>query len=401
MEEIVNIYALDSKGRGIGRINGKIIFVKNALVGEKVTLQMTKEHSKYCLGEVTSYVRKSEKRKMPKCPWFGICGGCDIMHMDYVEQLKFKEEKVRNTLANVVASSCIQPIMATNPFGYRNKVTLQVHEKLGFYEKETHQIVEVDDCLLLSSKMNFILKKVKERIPLSILKSVMIREGKYTEETLLYLQVCTTSFDFMCLKDIVTTLVVDDGEEHIVFGEGFIHERLENYLYKISPSSFFQVNTEGAIQLYTIVRNNIEKNSSLLDLYCGTGSIGIFVSSKAKAIYGVELRGSAVADAFYNKEINHIENASFVCLDTSSFTRSLKDIDVVIVDPPRSGLDKHTREYLLKEKVPKMIYVSCDIMTLKRDLEILKKNYNIESVTPVDMFPNTYHVECVCVLNRR
>ena len=401
MENRVNIYALDSKGRGIGRIDGKIVFVKNALVDEKVILKITKENKNYSLGEVESYICKSNKRIHPKCPLFGKCGGCDIMHMSYTEQLKFKEEKVRNTLASVISSSDIQPIIPTTPFAYRNKVTLQVDKQIGFYEKETHQLVEVETCFLLSDTMNFILKKIKESIPLSILESVMIREGKDTKETLLYLKVWDSSFDFMCLKDIVTTLVVDDGQRHVVFGPGFIHEKLENFVYKISPTSFFQVNTEGAMKLYQVVKNNIPKNASILDLYCGTGSIGIFASSRAKSIYGVEMSACAIEDALQNKEINHIKNASFECTDTSLLTKSLKDIDVVIVDPPRSGLHQHTREYLIREKVPKIIYVSCDLMTLKRDLEEFMEEYTVLSVTPVDLFPNTYHVENVCVLKQK
>lgn len=401
MEEKITIYALDFQGRGIGRIQKKIVFIKNALIDEVLNIKITKEKSKYLVGKVTSYIEKSTKRIEPKCPLFDKCGGCDIMHMSYEEQLKFKEEKVRDTLKRIGITSCIEPIVKTYSFYYRNKVVFKVNEKIGFYEKETHEIVEVDKCFLISEEMNHILKIVKEKVPVSILESVMIREGKYTKETMLYLKVKRSSFDFSPLKEFATTIVVDDGCIRIISRKGYIHEKLEDFTFKISPNSFFQVNTDGAIKLYTIVKKYIEEDSSVVDLYCGTGSIGIFVSSKAKSIYGVEMNESAIEDAFYNKELNRLKKVEFECLNTSFFHKDLKEVDVVIVDPPRSGLDKHTREYLINEKVPKIIYVSCDLMTLKRDLEVFMEEYNVVSVIPVDLFPNTYHVENVCVLKRK
>lgn len=398
MEEKVKIYALDSKGRGIARLQGKIIFVKHALIDEVVQVHVVKEKSKYMMGTVTSYLETSEKRVQPICPFFGICGGCDIMHMAYEEQLKFKEEKVKHALGTLVDTSLIQKIVYGNPFYYRNKVTFKVDKKIGFYEKESHKIVSIASCFLISKKMNLLLKKIQEHIPLSFLEEVMIREGKYTKEILLYIKGKKFDFSFSFLKEYVTTFLYDDGEVHLLWGNGFIHEKLEKYTYKISPFSFFQVNTEGAIQLYNLVKSFIEEGEEVLDLYCGTGSIGIFISDKLRFLHGVEISKSAIEDAIVNQKRNHLQNAQFSCLDTSLFEEKLDRFSTVIVDPPRSGLDNHTKKHLLKEKVPKIIYVSCDLMTLKRDLEILLKQYKIDSIIPVDMFPNTYHVECVCVL---
>ena len=401
MEEKVKIYALDSKGRGIARLQGKVIFVNNALIDEVVQVQVIKEKSKYRIGKVTTYLEKSSKRVNPICPFFGICGGCDIMHMPYMEQLKFKEEKVRNALGSLVDQSFIQKIVYDNNLYYRNKVIFKVDKTIGFYEKQSHKIIPIDFCFLISKKMNLLLKQVRKHIPLSSLEEIMIREGKYTKEVMLYIKGKTLDFDFSFLREYVTTFIFDDGNIHILWGEGFIHEKLGQYIYKISPSSFFQVNTDGAIKLYNIVKSFIKENEKVLDLYCGTGSIGIFISDKLKALYGVEISKSAIQDALENKKVNHLQNTQFSCLDTSLFQEKPDGFSSVIVDPPRSGLDKYTKDHLLKERVPKIIYVSCDLMTLKRDLEILLKQYKIDSIIPVDMFPNTYHVECVCVLNRR
>jgi len=232
----------------------------------------------------------------------------------------------------------------------------------------------------------------------------MIRTSKNIDETLvLFTLEKNINEDKIkeVLKDNVTTVVTYLNDYKIVYGNGFIYEKLGDYTYKISPESFFQVNTNGAYKLYSIVKNYINKNDNVLDLYCGTGSIGIFISDKAEKVLGVEINEYAVKDALENKKLNHLDNVNFLCLNTSDFSQSLNEIDVVIVDPPRSGLDKKTVSYLLKEKVKKVIYVSCDLMTLTRDLGYLKELYKIKEITPVDMFPNTYHVECVCVLNER
>jgi 23S rRNA (uracil1939-C5)-methyltransferase len=397
----VSIYALDYKGRGIGRLDDKPIFIFNALVGETVKFLVGKERSKYLVGKLLAYDNTSIKRVKPNCPFFSICGGCDIMHMTYDEQLKFKEEKVKSALKKIAPLNSINSIVYDTNYKYRNKVIFKVDEHIGFYEKETHNVVDVNNCLLITDGMNNILNVLKENISTSVLDEVMIREGKYTNEIMLYLKVKKNNFDFSVLNSFVTTLIIDDGNINILKGNGFIHEKLDKFIYKISPSSFFQVNTDGATKLYSIVKEFINENDRVLDLYCGTGSIGIFISDKAQKIYGVEINSEAIKDANSNKKINNLTNIEFECLNTSLFNRKLNDIDCVIVDPPRSGLDKHTKKHLIKEQVPRIIYVSCDLMTLKRDLEEFSEFYSIKSVTPVDLFPNTYHCESVVILERK
>ena len=402
MKEQVEIFKLDSKGRGIGRMNGKPIFVFNALEDEIVEIQNKKERSKYITANCCNLLKESLKRIKPICPYFGLCGGCDIMHMSYLDQLKFKEEKVKNTILNVLKEDIkMNPIVDSEPNYYRNKDIFKVEKKIGYYGKETHEIIEISNCFLVDKKINTVLNFISKNVPLEGIKEIMIRSSKNTDETLV-LFTLDKKIDEGKLESIligkVTTVVLFLNDYKVLFGKGFIHEKLGNYSFKISPESFFQVNTNGAYKLYSLVYQYIKSGDNVLDLYCGTGSIGIFISDKAKKVLGVEINQYAVMDALENKRLNQLNNVDFICLNTSLFHQSLKEIDTIIVDPPRSGLDKKTVSYLLKEKVKKIIYVSCDLMTLTRDLGYLKEYYAIKEITPVDMFPNTYHVESVCLL---
>lgn len=402
MEKQIEILKMDSKGRGIGRYNNKPIFVFNALPEEIVEIENIKERSKYVTADCFKILKVSSKRIESICPYFGLCGGCDLMHLSDIEQLKFKEEKVKNTILNVLKENIkINPIVRNDFYYYRNKAIFKVDKKIGYYGKETHEIVCISKCFLVDEKINKILNLISSTISLDGIKEIMIRTSKNTDETFV-LFTLDKKIDEEKIKEslekYVDTVVLYLNDYKTLFGNGFIYERLGNYIFKISPESFFQVNTDGAYKLYSIVSKYISDNDSVLDLYCGTGSIGIFISNKAKKVFGVEINQYAVTDALENKKMNQLDNIDFICLNTSLFHKNLNDIDVVIVDPPRSGLDKKTISYLLKERVKKIIYVSCDLMTLTRDLSSLKEFYHIIELTPVDMFPNTYHVECVCEL---
>lgn len=400
--EKVEIIKLDSKGRGMGRLNDKPTFIFNSLPGEVVEIKNKIERSKYITAEVSNILNKSLKRINPLCPYFGICGGCDIMHLSDIDQLEFKEKKVKDTILNVLKEDIkINNIVSSDFYNYRNKAIFKVDKTVGYYGKETHEVVPISKCFLVDEKINNVLNLIKDNISLEGIKEIMIRTSKNIDETLvLFTLEKNINEDKIkeVLKDNVTTVVTYLDNYKVVYGNGFIYEKLGDYTYKISPESFFQVNTNGAYKLYSIVKNYINKNDNVLDLYCGTGSIGIFISDIAKKVLGIEINEFAVKDALENKKLNHLDNVNFICLNTSNFNQSLNDIDVVIVDPPRSGLDKKTVAYLLKEKVKKVIYVSCDLMTLTRDLGYLKELYKIKEITPVDMFPNTYHVENVAYL---
>ncbi len=402
MEEKVSIYELDSKGRGIARLESKPVFVFNALPEEIVEIKNVNERSKYATADVSKIFTKSEKRIEPICPHFGKCGGCDLLHLSYKDQLEFKERKVKNTITKVLKKDIsISNIIPTKEFFYRNKVIFKVEEKIGFYEKETHHIIPISKCYLVDDRINEIMSIIKESVPLKNIVEIMIRKSYGTDEVMVVFKIngfVDEEKIVSILKKDVNTILIFKEEYKVLYGNGFIYEQLGDFLFKISPDSFFQVNTEGAYNLYSKVLSYVDKNDKVVDLYCGTGSIGIFISKYASSVFGVEINSSAIDDANENKRLNHLSNVNFLCLNTSMFDQNLEDIDLVIIDPPRSGLDKKTMQYLLKEEVPKMVYVSCDLMTLTRDLGYLGETYDILEITPVDMFANTYHVECVTYL---
>jgi len=367
---ILKINSYDHFGRGISEINGKKVFVNNALVGEIVEIKVLKQYKKYIEAEVIRVIEKNENRKNAECMYYGICGGCQIMHMSYVEQLRFKEDKIKNIFMRYFDVPVkINSIISGGEFGYRNKITLKKDkEKVGFYKNKSNTLVEIDKCLnahsLINDKINGInLKKSKD--------------------------------------DVVIRCGINTGEVSIFYDNGFIYEKLGDLIFKVSKDSFFQVNTLVAKKLYDLVLtySKLTKDITVLDLYCGTGSIGLYLARYAKKVLGVEINESAIIDANYNKKINNINNIEFICSDASNL--NYDNFDIVVVDPPRSGLNKKMIDELRRIASNRIIYVSCDPITLVRDLNILKEDYDILEITPVDMFPNTYHVECVVLLEKK
>ncbi len=384
------IERLDDYGRGITYVDNKITFVYDALIGEEVEIKIVKNKKKYNEAIVTNYLKKSNNRCIPKCPYFNKCGGCNLLHMDYESQLKFKINKVNNILkkfGNIDFK--ITKIEKTNNYFYRNKITLH---KLGYYSTNSNDVIKIDECLIADSKINKIIKEIKE---LENIEETIIRCSKNSS-----MLVFKTN-SFIDVKDIdVDNIVVDkDNYLKVLKGEEYIKEQLGDLEFIISPNSFFQVNTEGALKLYNKVLefSELKKDENVLDLFCGTGTIGIFLSRFCNSVIGIEINKLAVDDAIKNKKLNHIDNIDFICDDASNV--NVQNIDVVVVDPPRSGLNKKIINYLINIKAKKIVYVSCDPITLARDLKELNNFYDIKNIELVDMFPNTYHVECVCVLN--
>ena len=232
---------------------------------------------------------------------------------------------------------------------------------------------------------------------LSGIDEVMVRSSSL-EDSMVVFYGEKRNLDLSKLKGIASTVLF---QEEILYGKGFIEEKIGDFLFKISPEPFFQINSGCMYLLYKqiVSYGNFKKSDVVLDYYCGTGTIGLFVSPYVKEVIGVEINEQAVKDAYENKKKNQVNNISFFCMNANKFTKT--GFDVVIVDPPRNGLDEKTRNHLLKINPSKIIYVSCDPVTLARDLNILKEFYEIKEVTPFDMFPNTYHVECVCLLKLR
>lgn len=389
------IESLDHYGRGITRINGKIAFIENAIPNEIIEVRIEKEKNKYIEGNVLKYIEKSKNRKEVLCPYYNFCGGCNIMHLPYKEQLKFKQEKIKNIIKKYLNKNIkINNIVESNNFdSYRNKVTFQVKNTIGFYKNKTYDIIPIDNCLISNKLINKSISYLK-KLNLKDISKITCRTG--LNELMIIIQTENINLDISPIKEIAQSIYLKSNNEYIhVFGNKHIYEELENYKYVISPESFFQININVCIKLYNKIKEYVGKNKNIIDLYCGTGSIGIFCNENNNII-GIELNESAIKDAIENKNLNNLKNIDFVCGDSGKKLKKLDfKPDVIIVDPPRNGLNKETINNILDFDPKEIIYVSCDPMTLIRDLNILKENYDIKEITPFDMFPNTYHVETV------
>lgn len=412
MHSIVKIERLDHNGRGIGKINNKVVFVRNALVGEVVRVKVTAEKKKYMEAEIIEMIEESPNRVSSLCPYFNECGGCNLLHMSYTKQLDFKENKVRDILTRYTSlrniDNILKPIIPSDiPFGYRNKVTFHVKDNIGFYKSKTNELIPINKCLLISDKMNELLKYINDNIALSNIDSFVIKDmGNCQMMLTLYLHSNSNLAELEALlKDKVASLQFFVKNKHYkTVGNSKIIAKLENFSFLVSPSSFFQVNLSQTVKLYHKILDycDLEVNTNVLDLYCGTGTIGIFLSKHCRKVLGVEINEDAVNDAKENQQLNGISNINFMAGDTKNILKKVAfKADVIVVDPPRSGLDASVVKELMEIGAKKIVYVSCDPVTLARDLEALSEAYCVKEITPVDMFPQTYHVESVVLLQRK
>ncbi|MEG1010122.1 MAG: class I SAM-dependent RNA methyltransferase, partial [Clostridia bacterium] len=388
----VLIEKLDHNGRGIGYISKKIIFVPKTVVGDLVDVEVTLEKKNYSVGKALKIIKKSSKRINVVCPYFDICGGCDLLNISYEDTLKYKVDKVKGILKKVNVEPTV--IKNENEFYYRNKIELKVIDgKIGFYEEKTHNVVEINECLIASKAINECISKLKL---LNIINGSVTLRSNYNNELLIVIESNDElKFDINeFLKGLKVVGIVKNNET--IYGENFLYEMINNYIFKISYNSFFQVNSSMASNLFKIISDSFTPESTVLDLYCGVGSLSIVEAKKAFEVIGIEIVPNAVINAIENARINKCNNVSFLLNDVENAIGKIsKKIDVVVVDPPRKGLDTTTLNTLLKEKPSKIIYVSCDPLTLGRDLDKLLDIYNIEKYYILDMFSYTYHVECV------
>lgn len=395
MNQVV-IEKLDHFGRGIAKINEKIVFVPNTLKGDVVVIEIVKDNSSYALGKVVKYIEK-QKRLSP-CKYSNICGGCHLIDMDYSSQLEFKKEKIKELFKkNLGVDIILDDVITGNKSNYRNKINLHVDgEKVGFYALESHDLVEIDECYITKKEINDLLPKVKDLAKNNNIDEVMIR---YHNGLILSIK-GNVSKDFL-LKSFLDCSIIYLNNKKIKGNE--VIENILDKRFRVSPKSFFQVNTEVCSKMFLKVRSYIKNKSfnKALDLYCGTGVIGILISDLVNEVVGIEVISDAIEDANYNKRINDINNINFICDKVENRIDSFKDIDLVIVDPPRSGLDKKSIANIMTIAPKEIIYISCDPTTLTRDLKELRGKYDISNVSIADMFPNTYHCESITVLERR
>ena len=387
----VTIEKFDHLGNGIARSDG-VIFVKRALPNEVLDVEIISKNKNFAKAEIKEIIDKSDMRIEAVCPYYKDCGGCDFLHAKKVCENQFKIAKAQE-LFNINPK-----LYETSEYHYRNKVTLHVqNNKIGFYKSGSNELIQVSYCYLLDDKINEILKRLSEYLDENkvLFDEVMIRVS--SDESMLYLNKFDTkikdSFDF------VDTIIAFDK---VLKGRGCIYEQIENYKFKVSPKSFFQVNIKGLAQIYNILENNLKLHyHHALDLYGGTGVMGILLSKYASKVTSIEECQAATLDGKDNKKLNNISNIEFINAKVEDYIDKLQDVDLVLVDPPRRGLDNKTITCLLDLMPQSIIYVSCNMITLKRDLESLKEKYEINDLMLVDMFPKTAHVECVSILHRK
>lgn len=402
----VEINKLDHQARGIGKIENKIVFIPNCLPGDIVDIDIIVEKKNFYEGVVTRILKSSDLRIEPICPHFNECGGCQLLNISYEQTLKFKEQKVSEIIEKYLPIEIkINPIIKSGDYlYYRNKVTFQVDDNIGFYKNKSNKLVPIETCYICDKRINDIYEIIKKNVDVKIFNQVIIRQSKNTDESMVIFK---TKKDvnkekiINTLANAVNSIYINDN---LIYGKEKIEEQISNYKFNISPTAFFQVNTNQAEKLYNkaIEYADISSEDLVLDLYCGTGTIGILASKYAKKVIGIELNEQAINDANENKKLNNIHNIEFYAGDVGSILNKYNyKPDVIIVDPPRAGLNSLAISQILKIKPKKLVYISCDIMTLTRDLKNLMDSYNILELTPLDMFPMTSHVECVCVLERR
>lgn len=402
----VLIEKFDHEGRGIGYIDRKTIFVENTVPGDLVKVTLIKDKKNYSVAKVIKFLKYSNDRINPKCPYFNNCGGCDLQYISYENQLKFKEMKVREILSKFAnIDECkIKPIISSdNAFFYRNKLTFQVKEQIGLFAKNSYDLISVDKCYIASHKINEILIKIKEMINLQNVEQIVIRNSFYNNKVMVIFVLKNLDIDnIKKLEKFVDSLYIKNNNQYkLISGDAYLEEKLGNYIFKISPDSFFQVNTKTCIKLYDKILEygDFKKTENVLDLYCGTGTIGIYASKFVNSVIGYEINKYAIKDALENKKKNLVDNIQFVCESSDLSSENITtNIDTIIVDPPRIGLSQKTIDGIKNVKPCKVIYVSCDPVTLARDIKKLCDTYDLIEITPVDMFPNTKHVECVSLL---
>ena len=275
----VEITNLDHFGRGIVK-KEKPIFIDNALVGEIVEIEITKDNKKYSEGRVIKYIKKSPLRVESNCPFYDKCGGCDLLHLSYQEQLKYKETKVKEIIKKFSGLECVKEIVPTIQYNYRNRVTLHVKQKLGYYQKKSYDIINIDNCLIADERINDFIKKLNN-IDLNTITKITIRVS--SKESMLVIE--GGKLDITSFKE-VDTIIVDN---QVLKGRGYIIEEINNLKFVISPDSFFQVNRLGMINIYNQVLKYVDNDTNVLDLYCGTGTIGIYLADKVNQVLGIEI----------------------------------------------------------------------------------------------------------------
>jgi len=411
----LSIIRQENTGKGVAKFNKFPVFIPYALPGEIVEVKISKLKKSYGEGVITKQMTTSKDRIDIPCPYYYSCGGCDLMHQTYKSSLEFKKKNLIELLYKFskINSNFIRlnNIVGTDKnYYYRNKVTFHVqNNKIGFYKENTNELVEVDECIIINPIFNIALKIIKKHIKDSGIKSIVMKYGEHTKELMVILE-CEKDIEKKLIDELTSKIKSaksiyksNNNKYKLVYGETHIKEKLLDKIFKISPKSFFQINTLQVEKMFSKVSKYLDKEDiNILDLYCGIGVISIIINNPKRKIIGVDIVKDAIKDADLNKEINNAENIEFVASNVKNvlpvIKKARKNLDVIILDPPRSGIDKDSIN-IINELLPKkIIYISCNPVTLCRDLNVLKEKYDIIEITPYDLFPLTHHVETLTLL---
>lgn len=439
----LDILNLGSGGEGAGRFSGFTVFVKGALPGERVRAEINLVKKNYAAGIMKEILEPSPERQKPPCPVYASCGGCQLQHLSYRGQLQVKEQKVRDALERIghIRADVLPIIGCGNPFNYRNKMQFPAARgaageiEIGCYAAETHSVVDTENCMIQQDANNRVLAAVREwmqRFNISaydentkkgLVRHIMGRAGAQSGEVMAV--IITSAYDIPrrrelieCLKAGVPGLksivqninkrptnVVMGAKDRVLWGEPVIKDSLGDLTFNISARSFFQVNGRQAERLYGCALDyaDLTGKETVIDIYCGTGTISLYMAKRAAQVYGIELAGPAVEDAKKNAKLNGCVNAEFIEGDAKNVLPDLLKAgvrpDVVLLDPPRAGCDEKVLSAIAVAVPKRIVYVSCNPASLARDLAHLTgRGYAVLKVQPFDMFPMTVHVETVVLL---
>ena len=442
-EYIVEIIDNGYEGEGIAKIDGFTVFIPGTIKGEKVKILIVKVLSSHAFGKILEILESSETRQEADCTTYKRCGGCNLRHIKYEETLKMKQNAVQSLVNKTLKTkvNVQETIGMENPFHYRNKAQYPIgvnkdgEPVIGVFAQRTHDVIPMEKCLIQNPKSEEIAKTIlqfikdnkisvyNEKTGKGLFRHIVIKVGIKTNEIMCILVVNGKTIPkeaqlveeltnkFPQIKTIVKNINMRNtnvilGKENInIYGDGYIEDILGEYTFKISPLSFYQVNPVQAEKLYNlgVEMAQITKQDTVFDLYCGIGTITLFMSKYAKKVYGIEIVEEAIKAAKENAKINNVDNTEFYAGDVEVVLDDLinnKGIsaDIVMFDPPRKGLDRNSINNILKIKPKKIVYISCNPATLIRDLTFFEDQYDIKTIVPVDMFPFTSHVECCSVL---
>lgn len=417
---------LSSQGLGVCKCEGIVVFMKDLLPQEMAKVKIVKQNKNFCFGIVLELLKKSEFRIESDCKVFGKCGGCDLRHLNYLKQLEYKRQSIYNFFKYQHQIDLdIKEVVACEIKSYRNKILLPIKDgNIGFYRKNSHDIINHDGCVCHGTLTNEIVNYFKQIFDdkKGIFRHLFIRHFESTNEVMLGFIVYQDKRQYLMhlahkmvekfpeIKSIILNvnkrndncIINYEFKDQVLYGRNYILDQFETLTYQVTFKSFYQVNSLMMRKLYHKVKQLVPENSVCLDVYSGIGSIAMHVSSKAKQVLGIEIIEDAVMIANQNKMINQLDNVEFQCIDAKNLGANyFKDIDCVILDPPRKGLESNIIDILNNSSIKQIIYVSCNYVTFVRDFKLLQHNYELKEFYIYDLFRDTNHAETIALLCRK